>query len=463
MLSPRSAKHREKARESKATSAMKLLCCFAVIHVNTSVSVLLRARILSPEHHGFNHPTFLVLAANLLSFLLAAIICRIRLYNYELEAMAYRARKRISVSRKPAGAVVSISKVPLLQFALMSVSDCLGRNLQIHTRTTTTFPLQVVGRSVRVLPTMLLGHYLLGTNKYSRRDFLDASILSAAVAVFALSSRVAGPAADEAGVGIGIGIGGGGGDGGGDIGGGDIGGSGGGGNIGVLASASAFSLLPGGSPWNGLLGLLSTVGYSVCDAFTWTWQSRLYRAHHVDQYTVMLWLNACQMAVIGSFLLLSGGGVAAVAYLIRPENRDCLWKVVNLAFCSAVSQLMALYTIRRFGPVAFTALRSARQLVAVAISALACLLASSLGALCSSFSASSVSSSEAGGEDGVLQEATPIAACASLGQVRRAMPTASIIIAFAVLASWIRRSAPLRAAMLSRPAEIVVDQWRAED
>ena len=136
MLSPKSERRILRVRESKFLSAVKLLCCFMVIHVNTSVSVLIRGRILSPEYHAFNHPTFLVLASNLMSFLLAAIICRIRLYNYDMEESRYR--KRISVSRKPPGTVIGIGKVPLLQFALMSVSDCLGRNLQITTRATTT-------------------------------------------------------------------------------------------------------------------------------------------------------------------------------------------------------------------------------------------------------------------------------------------------------------------------------------
>jgi drug/metabolite transporter (DMT)-like permease len=413
--------------ESKFLSAIKLLMSIAVIHVNTSICALLRGRILSPEHHGFNHPTFLVLAANLLSFLLAAVICRIRLYN----ARTYRARKRIiSVSGKPAATVAGIGKVPLVQFALLSFSDCLGRNLQLYTRSTTTFPLQMVGRSSRVLPTMLLGRFLLKTNTaYTRRDFLEASVLSAAVAVFALFSR-----AETA----------------------------------TSKSSDApdhhhhlsddDTATTSGSTF---LGLVTTAGYSFCDAFTWTWQSRIYRTHHVDQYTVMLWLNACQMGVLGAFHLLSGGGYAAVAFLSNSENRGCLYQIVNLAFCSAVSQLMALYIIRRFGPVAFTALMSARQLIAVVVSALLCIGAWALDvAICQQPPLPPTDGPtlvpDFGGD---LDSNLGVAACVALGPVRRAVPTASIAVALAVLGSWIHRSAPLKAEMLSRPAEITVDQW----
>lgn len=412
-----------RVRESKFLSAVKLLCCFMVIHVNTSVSVLIRGRILSPEYHAFNHPTFLVLASNLMSFLLAAIICRIRLYNYDMEESRYR--KRISVSRKPPGTVIGIGKVPLLQFALMSVSDCLGRNLQITTRATTTFPLQIIGRSSRVLPTMVLSQWLLGRPiNYSRREYGEVALASVAIAVFALSSRVE-----------------------------------------TQGSPIAFvEHPPAGEDLNPsrlhflfelLIGPISTIGYNLCDAFTWTWQSRIYREYHVDQYTVMFWLNVCQMTIIGTFLLLSGGGFAAITYLIDPDNVDCLQKIVQLALCSAVSQLMALYAIRRFGPLAFTALMSARQLIAVVISTLVCFASWSLDSLLDvDDNASSVAS-------GIQEEAgvEEIDACASLlRQVRRTIPCVSILVLVSIIFSWIRRSTPLNAEMLSNPAEITVDE-----
>ena len=442
MLSQVTERRILRARESKFLSAIKLLMSIAVIHVNTSISALLRGRILSPKHHGFNHPTFLVLAANLLSFLLAAVICRIRLYNYEL-IMAYRARKRIiSVSRKPAGTVAGIGKVPLVQFALLSFSDCLGRNLQIYTRSTTTFPLQVVGRSSRVLPTMLLGRFLLKTKTaYTRRDFLEASVLSAAVAVFALFSRAEtltsrSPDVPDQHDHL---------------------------SDNDTARTSSSTLLEDAESlwWRVPLGLVTTAGYSLCDAFTWTWQLRLYRTHHVDQYTVMLWLNACQMGVLGAFHLLSGGGYAAVAFLSNLENRGCLYQIVNLAFCSAVSQLMALYIIRRFGPVAFTALMSARQLIAVVVSALLCIGAWALNVVtCQQPSLLPTDGPNLGSNSGADSDSNlGVAACVALGPARRAVPTASIVVALAVLGSWIHRSAPLKAEMLLRPAEISVDQW----
>jgi len=135
-------------------------------------------------------------------------------------------------------------QVPLLQFALMALSDSVGRSLQIETRRGggehVAFGVRLLVQSAKVLPVMALGK-MLGTRRHTKRDFAVAALISASIAAFSLSARVAGPAE-------------------------------------YTATTTAGTTT--------LTGLLLLLVYTLCDAFTWQWQARLYKEFGVDQYTV---------------------------------------------------------------------------------------------------------------------------------------------------------------------------------
>jgi hypothetical protein len=145
----------------------------------------------------------------------------------------------------------------------MALSDSMGRSLQIETRRGggehVSFGVRLLVQSAKVLPVMALGK-MLGTRSHTKRDFAVAALISASIAAFSLSARVAGPAdyttttttaAAAAG--------------------------------GIPAVATAAAAAAGTTTPTGLLLLLV---YTLCDAFTWQWQARLYKEFEVDQYTV---------------------------------------------------------------------------------------------------------------------------------------------------------------------------------
>lgn len=62
--------------EPKWQSAVKLSACFIVIQVNTSLHAIVRESVLGS--HGFPSPLFLVFVAQVTSFILASVVCRVR-------------------------------------------------------------------------------------------------------------------------------------------------------------------------------------------------------------------------------------------------------------------------------------------------------------------------------------------------------------------------------------------------
>ncbi len=122
-------------REAKWVSAVKLVACFAVIQVNAALFALLRERILGL--HQFPSPLALAFAAQLASLFLATVVCRIRKLSYQLRAAA-------------SGAESGIRRVPLIQFALMCLSDSVGRSFQTESRPHVAGPVVAVLQAGKV-------------------------------------------------------------------------------------------------------------------------------------------------------------------------------------------------------------------------------------------------------------------------------------------------------------------------
>ena len=191
---------------------------------------------------------------------------------------------------------------------------------------------------------------------------------------------------------------------------------------------------------------------------TYPSKARLYREFAVDQYTVMLWLNACHLIVVGGVLLGTGEGPAAARFLAA--NPACAVLVGYLGGLAAASQLVVLYLIRRFGPVVFTVLMSSRQMAAVCVSGLACL--STPGLAAAGGAAGAVMGPAAGRVVSPTAGAVVGAAgwpgtCTRLWLVLgRPVPLVSAAATLSLLASRAVRAQPLAVELRSFPAEIDV-------
>jgi hypothetical protein len=245
--------------EPKWMSLAKLSICYIVIHVNSSFFILLKDKIL--VEFAFPCPLFLVFASQLLSLLVASVICIVRRHQFT--------QQRKLEFWKPK---MYIRKMPLIQFALMALSDSVGRSLQIETRRTQhniSFSLRIFIQSYKTIPVMILGAYLLNT-RYKFRDYLDISLISLFIGLFILYARDA--TSNDLSIAQNLMN-----------------------DQYSTTTASSSSLSSYVSTTSTLSGIVMIIIYTLCDSFTLQWQMRLYNKFQIDQYTVMLWLNACQV------------------------------------------------------------------------------------------------------------------------------------------------------------------------
>lgn len=58
-----------------------------------------------------------------------------------------------------------------------------------------------------------------------------------------------------------------------------------------------------------VFGIVLLCAYLFCDSFTSQWQSRVYKAYHIDQYQMMLGVNVWSCGLTALSLIQSGEGL----------------------------------------------------------------------------------------------------------------------------------------------------------
>jgi len=116
------------------------------------------------------------------------------------------------------------------------------------------------------------------------------------------------------------------------------------------------------------MGLLLLTMFFVCDSFTSQWQANLYKKHtSLTQTQMMLGGN-----LLG-FLLTSGTLYVAwpkvkVSLAIAAKDPAVMWRIALLGLVYAMGQFLVYSAIRILGPLSFTWIMTARQLLSVLIS-----------------------------------------------------------------------------------------------
>ncbi|CAM9491151.1 unnamed protein product [Chrysoparadoxa australica] len=204
---------------------------------------------------------------------------------------------------------------PLVQFMPCSLSNVLSSWAQYECLKYISFPMQVVSKSCKIIPVMLVGMVVHGKS-YPWIEYLEAAIISFGVSLFSLSES---KAKDDG---------------------------------------------EGGNTQ--MIGLLLVVMYLACDSFTSQWQNRVFEQHKIDQYQMMLGINIFSIFFTTMAMLKGGGMLETLSFLAAHPAA-----VTHLAILSATSasgQVFIFYTIKNFGPVLFTIIMTTRQMLSMVLS-----------------------------------------------------------------------------------------------
>jgi len=147
-------------------SAFKLLVCFLGIQLSYLLWGLLQERIMTKPYESgeiFKSSKFLVFANRFLALLVAwGTLAIMRQYGGE-----------------------PVSSAPLYRFSYSSVSNILSSVCQYEALRYVSFPTQVVAKSCKMIPVMLMGYVVTGT-RYSSLEYIVAITITTGAVIFKL-------------------------------------------------------------------------------------------------------------------------------------------------------------------------------------------------------------------------------------------------------------------------------------
>ncbi|KAL7511204.1 hypothetical protein ACHAXN_008087 [Cyclotella atomus] len=215
------------------------------------------------------------------------------------------------------GAVLANNVAPLVAFAPCALSNTMSSWSQYASLRYVSFPVQTVFKSSKIIPVMIMGKVLKGTN-YPMGQYIEALLITIGVAVFSVASK---------------------------------------------SSDSDTS--------TEVVGLLFMCLYVTFDCFTSQWQDKIYVKYgraNVDPYQMMLGVNSTAILMTSAGLVL-GGDIPKIIEFFKVNPMVFQYNVIT-AITSASGQLFIYTTIKEFGPIVFTVIMTTRQMISICISSI---------------------------------------------------------------------------------------------
>ena len=212
--------------ESFKLKAFQLVGCFVGLQASYITWGLIQERVMTKDYgegdnaERFPSSAFLVFTNRFLAFFLAA-------------AIVFWPWSSAGVG---GGAVTNFRlrnlKAPLLQYAPASLSNILSSWAQYEALKYVSFPTQVLSKSSKIIPVMLVGR-LLHRKSYPWKDYVEAACIAIRVTIFSLNEKK--PKAGQDGA-------------------------------------------------DSALGYLLLALYLTCDSFTSQWQDEIFKMFHCNQH-----------------------------------------------------------------------------------------------------------------------------------------------------------------------------------
>ncbi|XP_017070884.2 adenosine 3'-phospho 5'-phosphosulfate transporter 1 [Drosophila eugracilis] len=282
-------------KRTSSQEAVQLLWCFGGLMISYLTWGVLQEKIMTQnylnfagESAKFKDSQFLVFSNRLLAFLVA-----LAYLQWQPSPVRHRA--------------------PLYKYSYASFSNIMSAWFQYEALKFVNFPTQVLAKSCKIIPVMLMGK-LMSKAKYESYEYVTALLISLGMIFFMSGSSDS-------------------------------------------SKASGVTTLTG-------IFLLSM--YMVFDSFTANWQGSLFKSYSMTPLQMMCGVNLFSSVFTGASLSMQGGFMDSLAF--ATEHPKFVFDMVVLSVCSAVGQLFIYHTIDVFGPVVFTIIMTLRQAVAIMLS-----------------------------------------------------------------------------------------------
>jgi len=208
---------------------------------------------------------------------------------------------------------------PFYKYSFASFSNIISSWCQYEALKYVSFPTQVVSKSSKLIPVMIVGKYL-SAKTYKSFEYVVAAVISLGVIVFTLAQEA--NKKDDA------------------------------------HSGSEQSTAIG--------GIVLLLGYITFDSFTSQWQGLVFKTYKISPYQMMLGVNAFSASFTFTSIVLNMELVQSLTFI--SNHPSSLVHILILSACGATGQLFIFYTIKRFGPLVFTMIMTTRQLCSIVLS-----------------------------------------------------------------------------------------------
>lgn len=202
---------------------------------------------------------------------------------------------------------------PLFKYSYASFSNIMSAWFQYEALKFISFPTQVLAKSCKIIPVMLMGK-IVSRTKYEFYEYVTAVLIS----------------------------------------------------IGMIFFLMGSTEHQKGNSVTTMTGILLLILYLLFDSFTANWQGSLFKTYNVSSMQMICGVNLFSTLFTATSLALQGGFISSVEF--GSEHPRFIFDCTILSLSSAIGQLFIFQTISTFGPVVFTIIMTIRQAVAILLS-----------------------------------------------------------------------------------------------
>jgi len=218
-----------------------------------------------------------------------------------------------------AGSMIAVNKeslenkAPLWKYMVISFSNVAATTCQYECLKYVSFPVQMLGKSFKMMPVMLWGIALSG-KKPSLTDWGVALAVTFGVTEFCMTGPTTSP----------------------------------------------------GDKSNSFYGMALLVMFLAFDGLTSTFQEKLFKEHNTSKFNQMFYINGCSAVTSLATVLFMGKMSYCIAF--TASNPDFLRDVTLLSMAASSGQYFIYSQVKEFGALAFAATMNVRQVVSILVS-----------------------------------------------------------------------------------------------
>ncbi|CAE8741191.1 unnamed protein product [Polarella glacialis] len=204
------------------------------------------------------------------------------------------------------------NKAPLWKYLLISSSNVLSTWSQYEALKHVSFPVQMLGKSFKMLPVMLWG-ILISHKRYGWNDWATASSVTWGVTQFLVTGEILSKHADEG---------------------------------------------------SGFYGLCLLFVFLLGDGFTSTFQEKLFKEHTMSKYNQMLYVNSWSAVI--SAIVLAGADPRPISFCLGHQLAAA--HICLLSLAAVAGQFFIYSEVKEFGALVLAMTMNLRQVVSILVS-----------------------------------------------------------------------------------------------